>query len=338
MNSENAKMIQSQFLKKIENILPKNTTLVNEISDILEISTDSAYRRMRVETYLSIDEIIKLCEHFKISFDAFNQTREGVVSFNYSKLEPSRENFINYQLKLLQDLTIIFNAKERKIIYASEDIPIFHHYRHPVLSYFKMFNWMHSIMSVPQLEHEKFDVNKIDTDLIEIGKQSIERYSNIPSVEIWTETTIQGTLKQIEFFWDSGKFKSEEDAFAVLNSLKEEISLIQKQAEHGTKLFYENGEPNIQEKNYQLYFSEIEITNNCVLVDLGQIKSVYLGHFSFSTMSTVSESYCIETQKWFDIIMKKSILISECSEKQRYQVFKKYFKMIEDLERKVRES
>ena len=40
--------------------------------------------------------------------------------------------------------------------------------------------------------------------------------------------------------------------------------------------------------------------------------------------------------EWMNTIIKKSTLISGISEKQRYQVFKKYFKYIDDLEEKIK--
>ncbi|MBK6966856.1 MAG: hypothetical protein IPH20_23885 [Bacteroidales bacterium] len=326
---------QAQFLRKIEDILPKNTSLVNELSDVLKISNDSAYRRMRGETFLVIDEILLLCNHFNVSFDSLNPAREGVVSFRYSKMEPSRESFIHYLTGLLKDLEVIEKAAAHRITYASEDIPVFHHYRNPVMSQFKIFYWMQAILNIPEMENEKFDVSVIDEELGEIGYKIYELYSRVPSVEVWTETTIQSTAKQIEFFWEAGKFASRADALAVCNSFRDEISDIQKQAGKSSKLLNDAAQSADGSINYQLYYSEIEITNNSVLIEMGRMNSVYMGHFSFSTMSTTSESYCQETRKWFDTIIRKSALISGVSEKQRYQVFKKYFNQIDALEQKI---
>ncbi len=325
---------QSQFLKKIEDIIPISSSLVNELSDVLETSTDSSYRRIRCETLLSIEEIIKLCDHFNITFDAFSKSENTAVTFNYSKLEPSISCFKEYLEKLLQDMKTIDNSNQKQIIYACEDIPVFHHFNHPILASFKMFYWMLTILNVPELEFEKFDTNNINSELTETGKQIAAAYSRIPSIEIWTETTIHSTIKQIEYFWEAGKFKNKNDALKVCEELRNEITLIQRQAEKGTKL--DSFPNNIQENNFKLYFSDMEITNNCVHVNIGSLKSVYLGHFTFSTMSTFNDSYCKETFEWMNTIIKKSTLISGISEKQRYQVFKKYFKYIDELEEKIK--
>ncbi len=326
---------QAQFLKKIDDLLPGNTTLVAELSDVLRISSDSAYRRMRGETLLVIDEILLLCNHFNVSFDSLNPAHEGVVSFRYSKMEPTRDSLINYLTGLLKDIEIIGRAASPRITYACEDIPVFHHYRNPVMARFKLFYWMQAILNIPEMESSLFSSDGTDEELGNIVRRIYEEYAAIPSVEVWTETTIQSTAKQVEFFWEAGKFASKADALAVCSSFREEIAGIQKQAERSTKLSDTKAGNTGEAVNYQLYYSDIEITNNSVLIEVGNLSSVYLGHFSFSTMSTTSDTYCHETRKWFDTIIRKATLISGMSEKLRYQVFRKFFNQIDALEQKI---
>ncbi|MCF8298244.1 MAG: hypothetical protein K9J13_11920 [Saprospiraceae bacterium] len=337
MQTTNKDSIQLQFLKKIEDIIPSNSSLVYELSDILEISIDSAYRRIRSETALSIGDIIKLCDHFKISFDSFSHSESGNVTFNYTIMNKEEHSFEEFLSNLINDLKIINSAKESRIIYAAEDIPVFHNYKYPVLSAYKMFYWMKSIMNIPSLEDKKFDASKISDKFKEMANQIFELYTSIPSVEIWTDTTVASTVKQIGFYWDSGMFASIDDALMVCDDLKQEITDIQKQAELGKKFISEEFK-NVNQENYSVYFSEIEITNNCVLVSIGNTKQVYLGHQTFNTMSTSNINYCNETEQWLNNIIRKSILISGVSETQRYQFFRKAFKSIDGLITKIKES
>lgn len=59
--------IQLQFFEKLRQLDAENTSQVNDIADILEISTHAAYRRMRGESILGMDEMVKLCRYYKIS-------------------------------------------------------------------------------------------------------------------------------------------------------------------------------------------------------------------------------------------------------------------------------
>jgi len=337
METNNKDSIQQQFLKKIEDIIPSNSSLVYELSDALDVSNDSAYRRIRGETALSIGDVIKLCDHFKISFDSFSHSESGRVTFSYTKMNKEEHSFEEYLSSMISDLKIINSAKDSMIIYAAEDIPIFHNYRYPVLSAFKMFYWMKSIMNISSLENKKFDSSKISDKMKDLGKQIIALYTSTPSVEIWTDSTIQSAIKQIGFYWDSGMFSSAEDAIMVCSELKLAISDIQKQAELGTKFISEEMK-NVNKGNYSVYFSEIEVTNNCVLVSLGNTKQVYLGHQTFNTMATANINYCNEIEQWLNNIIKKSTLISGISETHRYQFFRKALNAIDGLINKINES
>ena len=61
--------MQEVFIKHLKQVVPANVSLVDDIADLLKISNDSAYRRLRNETELSLDETYKICKHYKISID-----------------------------------------------------------------------------------------------------------------------------------------------------------------------------------------------------------------------------------------------------------------------------
>jgi hypothetical protein len=337
---------QAQFLQGIEDVIPTNSSMVSELSDVLGISADSAYRRMRGETQLTIDEIIKLCDHYKISFDTFSKVKSGMVTFNFAAIDSSAESFAAYLVKQLEDVKIIASAKESKIVYACQDIPVFYHYNYPVLASFKIFYWMRTILNLPDLGKLKFDADSQFTELLETGKQIYDTYIQIPSVEVWTDTTIQSTLKQIAFYWDSGVFENKEHALRVCADLSKEIEDIQLKAEAQTKLnesLNQADEANAddrdmsagEQKNYHLYVSEVELTNNCVLVNIGSSQAVYLSHFSFNTMFTKNQNYCRKTEAWMSHILKKSTLISGVAEKQRFQFFQNALARIDELMNRI---
>ncbi len=335
MTQIHAPVIQMEFLQRISDLIPKDTSLVAEISELLDISTDSAYRRLRGETLLSIEEILILCEHFNISFDAFSRRETGLVTFRYSTVEAKPESFRIYLESIHADLQLIAQSKNAKIIYAGGDIPVFHHYMYEEIACFKMFYWMRSIMNIPELEKTKFSFEVIPPEITEISKNIISLYSQVPSVEIWTDTTIQSTLKQIEYYWEAGMFEHAEDAVRVCDSLRQVIDTIQNYADNSSKNSGMSNAGSEDVKNYELYFSDIEITNNSVLVKTDAGKAVYLGHFSFYTMTTINGIYCDKTEEWLLSLIKRSTLLSGIAEKQRYQFFRKMFALIEELKKRI---
>ncbi len=324
--------IQLDFFAKIKEQLPPTTSLADEISDVIDLSIDSVYRRLRGETALTINEIHTLCNHFQISFDSLTDSFEK-ISFFYGKMSDS-QGFNSYLTDIMNDMLVVAKGKKKKIIYAAIDIPIFHHFNFPILSAFKMFYWMKAVVNVDYLATKKFDISIASTEFAEIGKKIFEIYSNIPSVEIWTHETVNSLVKQIEFYWDSGNFSTQEDALAVCSQAKEQLSLIEKQAEAGNKVLNTLDNEN---SSFTLYNSDIEIGNNCIYTQSGSNERLYLSVHTFNKIVTNNQVFIDDSLKWLDNLMKKSNLISGVSQINRYKFFKAAQEKLDILIKKIEE-
>ena len=69
--------LQKKIFEHIQNAIPKDYIMVNEIADLLNISVDSAYRRIRGDKAIEIQETALLCTHYKISLDAILQLSDN---------------------------------------------------------------------------------------------------------------------------------------------------------------------------------------------------------------------------------------------------------------------
>lgn len=335
MSTSTTTSAQVEFIQKIRQMIPPSLSLVDELADLLQVSTDSAYRRIRGETALTFDEVLLLCNHFKISFDSFTSSTSGSVTFKYNPINEDESSFERYLHNILNDLRKIQGFEQKQIIFAAEDIPIFHHFRFNELTAFKIFYWNKSILNSPSLEGKKFDPCVIDSNLVNAAREILDIYITIPSIEIWSDDTVNSTLKQIEFYWESGVFRSKEDALQVCSQVEEMIERIKKQAELSSK-FASEEKMNGQENNFVLYNSELMIGNNCILVNIGSNKAAYLSHHTFNAMVTTHHGFCNDTDMWLKNLVRKSILISGVAEKQRYQFFRKIEDKMQQLREKIK--
>lgn len=328
---ESAQLVLMQRLKEA---LPSNISLVDALADLLEISNDSAYRRIRGETALSIEDIAAICRHFRFSFDSFiNSNDDSIATFKYNRMEGAADGFKAYFKSIRSDLEKIMRFGEKEVIFAAEDIPVFHHFISPELTAFKMFYWNKSILNAKDFEDKKYDSSMIDEELKETAAAIYEMYSRVNSKEIWSDDTANSTIKQIEFYWEAGIFRSKDDALLICDKVSEMLDRIKRQAELNTKLDA-NEQPAAPEGNYALYHSDVMIGNNCVLVNTGDMKTTYLSYHTFNTILTTNTAFCTETDLWLKNLVRKSNLISGVAEKQRYR----YFKKIEDLMKKLRDK
>lgn len=329
--------IQLSFFEKIKQALPSNLSLANELSDLLEISLDGAYRRIRGETVLSIDEVVKICSHYKISPEILGISSGTSATFHYRPLISDESGFEDYMKGILHDLKRINSSSPKQIIYAAEDIPIFHHFHFPLLTAFKNYFWEKGVLNIPSMEGKKFNPSSVSPELISICRQMIELYVQIPSIEIWHQDTIISNLKMIEYAWDSGWFVSKEDAIAVTEQIGNVMLLLEKQAEKSSKFIKEEKWAE-NEGNFTMYESEVLIGNNNILVTAGVLKAVYLSHNTFNTIMTTNVFFCSETEAWLKNMIRKSTQISGMSEKQRHQFFSRSQQKVEELKLRISAS
>ena len=73
--------LQQKLFTLLKSKMAEETTAAEEIAALLNISTDSAYRRMRGVKTLSIDELQTLCVHYKVSLDQLMEIKAGAIVF-----------------------------------------------------------------------------------------------------------------------------------------------------------------------------------------------------------------------------------------------------------------
>lgn len=331
--SEVKSVIQSEFINQLKNALPQHQSLADVLSDLLAISTDSAYRRLRSETLFSIDEVSVLCNYLKIPFNPSAGTNQRTVTFNYTSLQGEEDGLMVFLMGLKNGLEKTLQFKNREIIFAAEDIPVFLHFRFPHLTRLKCFYWGKSILNQKSFETTAYDPSTISEKYLAVCNDIINLYAQIPSTEIWSEDTTHSSLKQIEFYWDSGFFKNKQQALEICEDFKSMITSIKKQAEISAKT---NMKGDVElEDSYKLLQSDVMIGNNCILVKADDNLAVYLSLHTFNNMMTGNYQFCKETEVWIENLTKKSTQISGIGERQRNQFFKRAFNKIDALIEKI---
>jgi hypothetical protein len=112
-------------------------SLAEELSELLQISLDSVYRRLRCETDITLTETFAICKHFNIPLEALSEVNSNMVAFRINKLTADSESFYQYLQVLHGDLSWMMKYPNHKLIYAAEDLPVFYHFFFPKLAQFK---------------------------------------------------------------------------------------------------------------------------------------------------------------------------------------------------------
>lgn len=320
---------QAQFFQRLRPSVPPYSSLVAAVATTLQVSMDSAYRRIRGEKLLNFEEISLLCQDFNISLDEFLCLKTNSILFKSSTLSPKADPLAHWMEEMIKQLNYINGFPKRHLYFLIKDLPPFHHFLHPTLARFKIFFWKKSILPPDQNLLTTF---KLDTDQLaqyELLTQKILRaYLKLPSTEIWNKDTLNTTLRQIETYHEMGVLLDKETPKTLYLSVLELIDHLESMASAGIKSMMKSA-ANLDCGEYKLYQNEIVSGDNTLLVEIGESKITYLNHSVLHFVGSMDKRFNEEVHGSIQNIIKRSSLMSGSGEKERTQVFNSLRKKVE---------
>jgi len=321
----NAENIQTTFLGEVKKRLPPNLSFVDELAETLNISRDSAYRRIRGETVLSLDEVRTLVKNYRVSLDTLLAPNSEVISFHHQAVDHTSFTFGHWLNSILDKLEMIthFPETDKELIYYAKDLPVFYFFQYPELGAFKMFFWLKAVLHYSEYQTCKFALSAVPKNFQETGVKIWDRFAALPSTELWSDETLNVTLKQIEYFWDCGYFHTAADAHLIVNQFADLLERIKQWAVTGLKT---GG------GSMQLYKNEILSAENSILFKMGEKRVIFLTHNIADIMTTSDETFCSRSEAFIRGLLNKAVLISGTGEKERSKFFNQMASKIKALD------
>lgn len=310
--------IQQSFFQSCKE-KSKASHFAQEVADLLHINPDAAYRRIRGTTALTLDEIVIISRFYHVSFDTSMTFQSKMVPFQFNAMFKDKFHIIEYLTGIAGALQNMATKKSGHISMTAMDLPYFRQFGYKSLSRFKLFFWQRSVLNLESHRHKKFDSDEVIEDYEDIVDLINLYYHGVPSYEIWAPETMESTIKQVQYYVDSGLFESERDFENICDDLEDLLDKLEREAETGKKtILNEHGSFT---SSFKMYQSDIFISNNCVQASIGNEVYTYITFNSFNHLMTYAPEFSEECKKWMDQMRSKSILLSEVSEKFRYQFF-----------------
>ncbi|PXY45309.1 hypothetical protein [Flavobacterium hydrophilum] len=273
---------QESLLKAIRNKIPKSTSLIDEIASILEISYDASHRRISQKSKFSIDETIKLANHFSISLDSLFSKKENVIVEKTIEIETLKD-MLQYFKSSAEQIEILTKNPKTTLFYSAKDIPLFYFMDGTILSKFKAFVWLNLLnTNQKKVAFENFVIDESFSGYMQTLKKT---YENTIVNEVWNDTTINSSLQQILYFYEAGLLNLK-SANALCKDLKRIISLIQEKC-------------NAANNNFALYYNELILLNNNMLIETPEKLTMFVPYTLLGYFITDNEDSCKNVHQFF---------------------------------------
>lgn len=313
--------LQRELFVLIKESLPSHISLVDSIGDLLHLSYDSVYRRIRGEKQLTLNELRKICVHYQVSLDHLLELNQDSVLFKAPGMNTVSVEFVDYLADMLKQFKYFNSFEKREMNYLCKDSTLWNFYLFPELAAFKTFFWSKTINQHPDLHDKVFSFDEFPfTECFNIGQQILQEYNQIPSIELWNLESMHSTINQISYYRDAGNFKTDADFELVLASFHKMINHLQNQTEKGFKFM-----PGAADVSYkapiQFYVNELILGNNTMVIDLNGKYLTMVTYSVFRYLFTRNPKFSASVLDSFHILLGRSTLISHSAERERNRFF-----------------
>ncbi|MEP3387479.1 MAG: helix-turn-helix transcriptional regulator [Reichenbachiella sp.] len=309
-------LVQQNFFENLKKKIPNELSIIDELAELLRMSRDSVYRRVRGDSALTFAEILTISEAYDISLDALvGVSKKNKVSFQYQPINENRFNFDLYFQTLLNFFEY-FNAHEDvELIYAANEAK-FQLLHVPEIAAFKLFFWTKTSYDFKEQHRALFNFEKFNQKYGDIIKKIVWNYVKIPTVEIINEDYLNSTFNQIRFYYDSGYFNSRDEALLICDKIKELLEHNRREAELGFKFMFGSDEEG-SSNNLTLYHNDVILSDNVVAARLKEEYFCFLVINNINYLVTGNEKFSKDTFNYLSNLQKKSTLISVSAERER---------------------
>jgi len=242
------------------------------------------------------------------------------VAVEKTELINNEQELENYYTDSYNSLKNLVNQKGSSVVYSAKDIPVFYTLNNELLSKFKAYVWL-KILDV-KFNNISFEEYIPSTSLIAAGKKLGSLSLGLSTEEIWDVTTVNSILKQVHFYFMAHQLTSE-DALGITDSIYKLIKQIE------NKLIINDG-------SFLMYYNELLLMNNTVMVKTPVVKSLYIPFTILSYYKTSDNYTCDQAEQFLDKQLQNSKLLNSAGEKEQKTFFNKIYSKIKALEQLIR--
>lgn len=309
---------QDILLKAIRKQLAPSVSLIEDIAAAINLSYDAAHRRISQKSKFSIEETIALCRHYSLSMDMLFTGSNKVIVEKTAEIH-SLADMENYFRQSAENISSFLNYPGAKMYYSAKDIPLFYTIGGTLLSKFKLYVWLNLLAGTQN--QDTFENFTVDQSLLEHSQKLKAVYENVEVNEIWNDTTINSSLQQIYYFFQSGLL-----SLANARLLCTDLKAILKSAEDRCCK---------EGSRFNLYYNELLILNNNVLLTAPQKQSLFVPYTMLGYFITGDIATCNNTLDFFKRQIKSSKSLNQSGTRDRKLFFNRALQKIDFYLQKI---
>lgn len=313
---------QAQLIFLVKQKLSANESIGSVISELLNISTDAAYRRVRGEKPITMDELALLCKHFNIALDQIFEVPQKTVVFDFYDFNKSNFSLDIYLLNIRDSLFSLKSQNDPKLIITINNTHFFQLFNFPELVKFKLFFWMKMHLQLDEYQEVNYTDFRFSQDQLNSCNEILNLYNSIPSVEVYDVELFGGLAREIYYYSISKELDDLAGVELLFQSVNELIEHLSAQAKNAKKYKVNTPVP-ASDRGIDVYVNEILNSIASFYYETEKNQGLFLAHNFMNSLHTNNQYYVNQTKDVLDSIIEVSTKISHSNHKLRNNFFSK---------------
>lgn len=307
--------INDVLINALKKKTPEKDTTVNLLTDIIPISKEAAYRRLRGEIPFTLEEAITVCKSLNISLDMLIGIRHNDNYVFHLNAIFAKEPIQEY-CKMLTDISkgvqYVINRDPEAISYrAYKSLPLEYVYKYKSLAkayIYVLFYQLHLELTPKELQEIP-----IPDKIFSMQQEISQVMHNIDSMIILGKHVFLDYIEIIQYFQGLGTITEEE-----INQIKNDLLLMIDDLEHCATLG-----TTLNNKKLDMYISNISFDCNYTYLRGADYETCSVGVYCLDHISCLRPSVSKIHKVWIESLTRFSTLISVSGESVRNEFFHK---------------
>jgi len=292
---------------------------VEALGEILNVSKSSVYKRLQGVKSISMDELSLLIEHYNIPAQVLLTNYSSRVSFDFPPLKEDQKITGGFLESVIQELELVRQATDGRIIYASTDLPFFYYFMFKEIAWFKLYLFQHSNSDRAISELPKISFSAIGDREIQLFERVKESYSEINSEEIWTARVFKITIDQIKYFFNVKLFQHPDEAILLLEKMESLAKALFEMVNKNNKGLMINRVK--AGGTIDLSYNDFNRFNPVIIAESEHRSSLYLTYNLPNYLQTEDQRFIDYSKKWMQRIRRKAFSLSQNADIEQARFF-----------------
>lgn len=317
------KIIHDEIITIIKSKTPQEENPANTLMDILSISREGAYRRMRGDILLTLDEVIVIAKKLEISLDNLievHMKKKNPFHISPYTLNSSLKEYTTTLKEIMDSYNFIkTDPLSLNFIVCRLPSPVFY-FKYLEFSKFVVYKWIYLMLGYP--ESVSFSFIHLPSKLKQLYQPFMDATKQVNTSFIMNDYIFKAFVNDMNYFTATRLLTREESDIIIQQALL----IINEMEEVAINGHFENG------NNVSMYITDIHFDAEYGYIRGNNFEACSIGIYGINFLSCMDSSIIKDQKSWIDSLISYSTLISQDkNESKRTDFFKKQREIINSI-------